>query len=258
MATIGIFDSGVGGLSIFKEIRELLPNERYFYYGDSANCPYGIKGPEFIRNRSLEITDKLVSQGAQLIVVACNTATSYAIDSLRRSYPTIHFVGTVPGVKPAAQITKTGIIGVLATYGTLNAPLYKQIRDTWGANVQVLEREGKGFVEIVERLDFESDNAENVVRKVVEPLIEAKADTLVLGCTHYPFLVKTIEKVANRIAEERNLGFQVNVYNPAMAIAKHVRVVLEENNIEIGSNQPQTILWSSGDENLLNKLYNIL
>ena len=170
MAKIGIFDSGVGGLSVFREIKKVLPFSSYVYYGDNANCPYGIKGPGFIKQRSVEITDFLISKNVDIIVVACNTATSYAIDHLRETY-SIPFVGTVPGVKPAAKETNTGIIGVLATFGTLNAPLYNNIKDTWGTNVTVLEHIGDGFVELVEGLEFSGKNAEEIIMKSVKPLV---------------------------------------------------------------------------------------
>mgnify|MGYP003304059442 CR=1 FL=1 len=162
MARIGIFDSGVGGLSVFKEIKKILPLSSYIYYGDNANCPYGIKGPNFILHRSVQIAEFLISKKVDIIVIACNTATSYAVDYLNDVYD-VPFVGTVPGVKPAAKETSTGIIGVLATFGTLNAPLYNSIKETWGSNVTVLEHIGDGFVELVENLEFSGDNAEEII-----------------------------------------------------------------------------------------------
>lgn len=252
MAKIGIFDSGVGGLSVFREIKKVLPLCSYVYYGDNANCPYGIKGPDFIKQRSIEITDFLISKNVDIIVIACNTATSYAIDHLREIY-NIPFVGTVPGVKPAAKETNTGIIGVLATFGTLNAPLYNSIKDTWGTNVTVLEHIGDGFVELVERLEFSGKNAEEIIKNSVKPLVSKGADCLVLGCTHYPFLKETIEKVANEIKPKSTLF--VDVYDSAPAIAKNVFNILSEKGIPLEESHNTIELHSSGSNKCLEKLF---
>ena len=253
MAKIGIFDSGVGGLSVFKEIKKRLPGCSYIYYGDNANCPYGIKGPDFILQRSKEIASYLQNEGADIIVVACNTATSYAIETLNEEME-IPIVGSVPGVKPAAVETRTGVIGVLATYGTLNAPLYNRIRNRWGANVEVVEHIGLGYVELVESFDFDSEYAKNVVRNSVEPLVKQGADIIVLGCTHYPFLKDTIEDVANKIKPESTP--LVTVYDPAPAIAKHVETIILENGLSIEDSEPAVKMLSSGSDEILFKLYN--
>ncbi len=245
MATIGIFDSGVGGLSVYREIRKLLPRSSYIYYGDNANCPYGIKGPSFIIRRSREITEFLLDKGVDIVVVACNTATSYAIEELRGSF-SIPFVGTVPGVKPAAMQTNTGVIGVLATYGTLNAPLYHKIRDFWGSNVKVVEHIGQGFVELVEELDLNSKRAVDVVEMSVTPLVDKGADVLVLGCTHYPFLKDTIESVANRIKPASTPN--VAVYDSGPAIAKQVLHLLREANVSLDEANPTNEFFSSGSD----------
>ena len=252
MAKIGIFDSGVGGLSVFSEIKKVLPSASYFYYGDNANCPYGIQGPNFILERSAQITEFLLSKDVNIIVIACNTATSYAIDHLKETY-NIPFVGTVPGVKPAAKETSTGIIGVLATFGTLNAPLYNSIKETWGANTIVLEHIGEGFVELVERLEFSGKNAEDIIRKSIKPLVSKGADCLVLGCTHYPFLKETIEKVANEIKPE-STPF-VDVYDSAPAIARNVYNILFNSGVKLEEDTPVVELYSSGRKECLEKLY---
>ena len=245
MATIGIFDSGVGGLSVYREIRKLLPRENYIYFGDNANCPYGVKGTSFIINRSRKITEFLLDKGADIVVVACNTATSYAIKDLRDRFP-IPFVGTVPGVKPAAMQTHTGVIGVLATFGTLNAPLYQKIRDFWGSDVEVVEHIGQGFVELVEDLDISSDKAISVVEKSVTPLVERGADVLVLGCTHYPFLKDTIKLVANRIKPISTPS--VAVYDSGPAIARQVMHILKDNNLSLEAANPTSEFFSSGSD----------
>lgn len=253
MAKIGIFDSGVGGLSVFREIKKVLPSASYFYYGDNANCPYGIKGPDFIVERSVLITEFLFSKGVDIIVIACNTATSYAIDHLKEKY-NIPFVGTVPGVKPAAKETNTGVIGVLATFGTLNAPLYNSIKETWGANTLVLEHIGSGFVELVEQVELTGKNAEEIIKKSVSPLVAKGADWLVLGCTHYPFLKETIEKVANEIKPESTP--YVEVYDSAPAIAKNVYNILLSNGTTLEEEKPIVELYSSGSKECLERLYN--
>ena len=150
---IGIFDSGIGGLSVFREIRKLLPEERYIYYSDNAHCPYGEKTREHIVARARAITDFLLAEGAEIIVVACNTATAAAISTLRSEYPDVKFIGMEPAIKPAALSTRTGVIGVLATAGTLKADKYLLNRGRWAENVRIVEHVGKGFVELVESGD---------------------------------------------------------------------------------------------------------
>lgn len=213
MATIGIFDSGVGGLSVFREIRRLLPTERYIYFADNAFCPYGTKTQAFIQGRAREITELLVRRGADIIVVACNTATAAAIAALRAEFSDapsdalrewsdgrlerLSFIGMEPAVKPAALGTKSGVIGVLATAGTLAASKYLKTRGLYEDNVKIVEHVGQGFVELVESGELTGAHAEAVVRESLLPLLEAGADTIVLGCTHYPFLLETLRKVAD-------------------------------------------------------------
>lgn len=254
MAKIGIFDSGVGGLSVFKEIKKRLPKCSYIYYGDNANCPYGIKGPDFILQRSREIAHYLESNGVDIIVMACNTATSYAVKTLDLEMK-IPVIGTVPGVKPAAAETKTGVVGVLATFGTLNAPLYNRIRDRWGANVEVIEHIGQGYVELVEAFDLHSEHAKEVVRQSVEPLVKQGADIIVLGCTHYPFLKETIEEVADEIKPDSTP--KITVYDPAPAIARHVESIILENGLDIEDAEATITLMSSGSDEILKKLYEL-
>ena len=179
---IGIFDSGSGGLSVLREILRILPKEKYVYYSDNANCPYGEKSVEFIRNRAREITRLLISKGAQIIVVACNTATAAAISVLREEFP-VKFIGMEPAVKPAALSSKTGVIGVLATAGTLKASRYLNIKEMFGDGTKIAEHVGEGFVELVENGILDGPEAEETVRKSVLPLVAAGADRIVLGCT---------------------------------------------------------------------------
>lgn len=193
MATIGLFDSGSGGLSVYREIVKLLPREDYIFYADNLYCPYGEKSREFIIDRAREITDFLLEKGADIIVVACNTATAAAIATLREEYP-VKFIGMEPAVKPAALGTRTGVIGVLATAGTLHASKYLDTRDRYADGITVVEHVGQGFVELVESGDITGSHAEEVIRASLCPLLDEGADTIVLGCTHYPFLKDTDRK----------------------------------------------------------------
>ena len=180
MATIGIFDSGSGGLSVYREIVKLLPDQKYIYYSDNANCPYGEKGQEFIRKRSHEITDFLLGKGADLIVIACNTATGAAIASLREDYPN-RFIGMEPAVKPAALATQSGVIGVLATAGTLSGAKYLMNKGRYEDDIKIVESIGKGWVELVENGILTGPEAEKTVQASLQPLLDAGADNIVLG-----------------------------------------------------------------------------
>ena len=245
---IGIFDSGIGGLSVFREIRKLLPEEKYIYFSDNVHCPYGEKSKEYIIDRARHITDFLLSQGADIIVVACNTATAAAIKSLRAEYP-IKFIGMEPAIKPAAASTKTGIIGVLATAGTLKAEKYRDSKGRHAEDVTVVEHIGKGFVELVENGITSGQKAEAVVTESLEPLLDAGADTIVLGCTHYPFLSETIAKVASDLTPSR----QISIIDPAPAVARHILDVMTEENI-IKREGFSISLHASGDATVLNEM----
>lgn len=245
---IGIFDSGVGGLSVFREIRKLLPEERYVYFSDNAHCPYGEKSKEYIIGRARTITDFMLQEGADIIVVACNTATAAAIKTLRTEYP-ISFIGMEPAVKPAAAITRTGVIGVLATAGTLKADKYLSTKGLHAEDVTVVEHIGQGFVELVENGITTGPKAEVIIMESLEPLLDAGADTIVLGCTHYPFLKDTIVKVATSLTPGRN----VTVIDPAPAVAKHLHEVMEHENI-IKREGYSLSLHASGDDSLLRNM----
>lgn len=215
---IGIFDSGSGGLSVLREVLKLLPGEKFVYYADNANCPYGEKTPELIQNRCRAITEYLLSRGARIIVVACNTATAAAITTLRNEYP-VKFIGMEPAVKPAALSSKTGVIGVLATAGTLKGSKYLTTKGIYEDDVEIVEHVGQGFVELVENGILDGPQAEETVRKSLRPLLDAGADRIVLGCTHYPFLRNVIQRIA---------GPDVQIIDPAPAVAKHLIEVMKE------------------------------
>ena len=246
---IGIFDSGVGGLSVFREIRKLLPEERYIYYSDNAHCPYGEKSREYIIDRAREITSLLLSEGADIIVVACNTATAAAIATLREEFQ-IRFIGMEPAVKPAAMSTKTGVVGVLATAGTLKADKYLNTREKWAEGVKIAEHVGQGFVELVEKGCTSGPEAEGVVTESLKPLLDEGADRIVLGCTHYPFLSETISKTAAIIAPERD----IKIIDPAPAVAKHLLEIMKENRL-IKKDGFNIVLKSSGDDTILQETY---
>lgn len=256
MAKIGIFDSGVGGLSVFREIRRILPDEDYIYYSDSANCPYGDKSTEFILKRSEEITEFLISEGAQIIVIACNTATAAAIKKLRETH-SIPFIGMEPAIKPAAAMTKTGIVGVLATSGTLKSEKYLNHKEKYASEIKISEQVGKGFVELVEKGILDGPEAEDVVRGSLTPLLQDGADTIVLGCTHYPFLSDTIRKTASEIDPSLNLS----IVDPAPAIAKRVMEIIKEKGLPFNQadhSSKVSLHTSSDDKTSLEKIFRML
>ena len=249
MARIGIMDSGLGGLSVFREIRRSLPDEAYIYYADNAFCPYGDKTPEFIRERLCSITDGFLQQGVEVMVLACNTATAAAIEYLRTHY-SIPFIGMEPAVKPAALGTRSGVIGVLATAGTLKGSKYLNTKGRFEDQAQIIERVGKGFVELVESGRTTGPETDNTVRESLQPLLEAGADRIVLGCTHYPFLLDTLQKVA------AGLGYpDVQFIDPAPAVAARLLQVMAENNIGMRDAHPGVTLLASGDAGNLEKAF---
>ena len=248
MASIGIFDSGSGGLSVLREIRKILPQERFIYWSDNAHCPYGEKSAGYIIDRSRAITDFMLSKGARAVVVACNTATAAAIATLRAEYD-IPFVGMEPAVKPAASGTRSGVVGVLATAGTLSAPKYLNIKGQYADAVRIAESVGRGFVELVESLELDGPHAEEVVRASLEPLLEAGADTIVLGCTHYPFLLPVMQRIAPQ---------GVKFIDPAPAVARRLKDVLEQAGIPLNDPEPGVELLSSGPDATLKKLFKLI
>lgn len=252
---IGIFDSGIGGLSVFREIRKLLPEQGYIYYSDSAHCPYGEKSKEYIIDRARSITRRLMGMGAEIVVVACNTATAAAISTLRKEFP-IKFIGMEPAIKPAAALTKTGVVGVLATAGTLKAEKYLDTREKWAQSITVVEHIGEGFVELVEKGQTSGAEAEAVVQNSLVPLLEAGADTIVLGCTHYPFLADTIKKVAAAHGADGN---SFHLIDPAPAVARHLLEVMEAEGIQTASPEGFSMeLLCSGDRKGVLHTYNSL
>lgn len=216
MPTIGAFDSGVGGLSVLRGIRRQLPHARLLYFGDNAHIPYGPRPIEEIRFFSEAITHFLLTQGAELIVVACHTASAAALKHLRLAWPNVSFVGMEPAVKPAAEQTQTGVVGVLATPATLQGALFNSVVERFAQGVTVIPQVCPGLVQQIEHGELDSPQTEAMLRGWVEPLLAQNIDVLVLGCTHYPFVIPLLEKIC---------GPQVRVIDPAPAVARQVERV---------------------------------
>ena len=214
---IGLFDSGIGGTSIWKEIHQLLPNENTIYLADSKNAPYGQKTKEEIIHLSCKNTDFLLEQNCKLIVVACNTATTNAIKELRTKYK-VPFIGIEPAIKPAALHSKTQKIGILATKGTLNSELfYKNVEQF--QDIQILEQIGYGLVELIENGQINSKEMNELLQKYLSPMVQSNIDYLVLGCSHYPYLIPQIKKL---------LPQNITIIDSGEAVAKQTKKILQE------------------------------
>ncbi|MGB0879514.1 MAG: glutamate racemase [Polaribacter sp.] len=218
---IGIFDSGVGGTSIWKEISALLPLENTLYLSDSKNAPYGQKSKKEIINLAIKNTEFLLAQNCKLIVVACNTATTNAIQFLRETY-NVPFIGIEPAIKPASLKTKTNRIGILATKGTLNSTLFEETSNTINKKIVIKETVGKGLVELIEEGKLHSAKTTELLKTYIQPLTDENIDCLVLGCTHYPYLIPQIRKI---------VGHKIKIIDSGEAVAKQTKNVLESNNL---------------------------
>lgn len=216
---IGVFDSGMGGLSVWRELRRRLPAESIAYYGDGANCPYGEKPPHVVLTYIEDGVRTLLEHNAKLIVIACNTATMTAVKYLRQKYD-LPIVGMEPALKPAALSTQTGVVGVLATQATLNSDWFDALRSRYDADVRIVSAVGHGFVEAVENGRETAPETRRLVEEALQPIIAAGADRIVLGCTHYPFL-------ADRIAEVVS-GTGAMIIDPAPAVARHTQTLLNQ------------------------------
>lgn len=243
---IGVFDSGVGGLSVWRELAKLMPSEAIIYVADSANCPYGNKSQQEIITLSDRIASFLVEQGCKLIVVACNTATAGAIDYLRSKY-TIPLVGMEPAVKPAALRSKTGVVGILATAGTFKGRLFNETKERFASDVKVIEQVGEGLVDAVENGTTDSAETKQLLQTYIQPMLAANVDHLVLGCTHYPFLIPQIKEITKD---------SVTILDPAPAIAKHTKHLLEESGLDNKSRNstPLYTFHSTGDTTTLKRM----
>lgn len=214
---VGVFDSGVGGLSVFRRIRADLPHEQLLYVADSGFAPYGNKPAEFIVQRSCAITEFLLEQGAKAVVAACNTATAAAIARLRARFD-IPMIGIEPAVKPAVAMTRSGVVGILATGNTVRSDKFAHLLDQHGHRARVLVQPCPGLADCVERGELNGPRPRALLQRYLEPLLSAGVDTLVLGCTHYPFLIPLIAQLT---------GPEVAVLDPSPAVARQLRRRLE-------------------------------
>ncbi len=215
---LGVFDSGVGGLSVLRALRNELPGQPVIYLADQAHVPYGPRPLSEVRSFAEGITRYLLGQGARLIVVACNAASAAALHHLRRSFPETPFVGMEPAVKPAAETTHSGVVGVLATPATFQGALYASVIERFAHGVTLMQDTCPGLVKQIEAGKLDDAETRAILRRALEPMLAGGIDTVVLGCTHYPFIIPVIEEIA---------GPGVRVIDPAPAVARQTRRLLE-------------------------------
>ena len=233
---VGIFDSGIGGLSVFREIHNMLPFQPLYYIADQAHVPYGKRQMSEIRDFTFAITDFLAAMGVQVIVVACNTASAAALKELRKEYPQLTFVGMEPAVKPATQKTHNGIVGVLATPATFQGKLYHTLVEKFARDVNIFTHTCPGLVEAIESGEIATQNTRLILQQALLPMIDKGADTIVLGCTHFPFVVPMIKRI---------VGPDVTVIDPSPAIARRVSFLLSELNLIQRYSSKSEIIFST-------------
>lgn len=237
---IGVFDSGVGGTSIWREIHQLLPKENTIYLADSKNAPYGEKSIDEIIALSIKNTEKLLQYQSKIIVVACNTATTNAIKILREKYE-VPFIGIEPAIKPAALQSVSKVIGVLATKGTLTSALFHETTLKF-QEVKIVEQIGYGLVPLIENGDIETHQMRELLKKYLEPMLAQNIDHLVLGCSHYPYLINEIKKI---------LPADVKIIDSGFAVAKQTAHVLEKFNLLNKSKRSQQVFYTNVNPNIL-------
>ena len=243
---IGIFDSGVGGISVLRALRQQIPDESVLYFGDQRHIPYGPRAMEQIREFSEAITRFLLEQGAKIIVVACNTASAAALQYLREIFPEVPFVGMEPAVKPAAEHTHTGKVGVLATPATFQGALYASVVERFANGVELFQDTCPGLVQQIEQGNLEGPEARRILEAALQPMLEKDIDTVVLGCTHYPFVIPLIQEI---------VGENVRVIDPAPAVARQTGRLLEARAMRNGSGAKSEVkLYTSGDPETLRSL----
>lgn len=244
---IGVYDSGFGGLSVWRELHRALPRESLIYLGDGKNCPYGNKTEEQIRELAEKAVGDLVERGCKMVVVACNTATAAAIEYLRDRFSHIPIVGLEPAVKPACAMTRSKVVGVMATERSLAGRKFLSTLERYGQGVEVLKVVGEGFVEAVEADAEQEPQTEELVRRAVEPMIERGADVIVLGCTHYPFLGDVIRRVVG--------DREVAVIDSGEAVEKRVESLLDKFDLRCAEdNSPKLEFLSYADEEYRSRL----
>jgi glutamate racemase len=235
---IGVFDSGVGGLSVWREIAAQLPDESSVYFADQGHIPYGPRPMQEIRAFSEAIARFLLGQGCSIIVVACNTASAAALTHLRATFPGVPFVGMEPAVKPAVQTTRTGRIGVMATPATFQGDLFASVVERFASGVQLVKQVCPGLVEQVETGQLDTPDTEAMLREFLAPMMAAGVDTIVLGCTHYPFLAPAIQRI---------VGPGVSVIDPSPAVARQVGGVMAQRGLFSVSGEVRRVFYTSGD-----------
>ncbi|MFJ4373460.1 glutamate racemase [Pseudomonas japonica] len=248
-APVGVFDSGVGGLSVLAEIARLLPDESLLYVADCGNIPYGEKSPEFIRQRCRSVAEFFQEQGVKAVVLACNTATVAAAADLRERFPQWPLVGMEPAVKPAAAATRSGVVGVLATTGTLQSAKFAALLDRFASDVRVVTQPCPGLVELIEAGDLNSPVLQRMLQGYVEPLLAAGCDTIILGCTHYPFL---------RPLLSRMVPASVAIIDTGAAVARQLQRLLAERNLLASGPARPTQFWTSADPDHLRNILPLL
>ncbi len=245
---IGIFDSGLGGLTIYTEIHKLLPHENIIYLADSKNAPYGGKSKEQIIEISVKNTEFLLKNNCKLIVVACNTASTNAVKYLREHYE-VPIIRVQPAIKPAALNTKTKVVGMLATKGTLESELLFETAQRFASGVKVVERVGEGLVDLIENGKMESPEMTQLLKKYVEPMLDHNIDQLVLGCTHYPFLTEQIREIT---------GEGVQIVDSGEAIARQTRVILEQEGLlNEGQKEGERVFYSNKNVKVLQDMLDL-
>ncbi|KIA96079.1 glutamate racemase [Flavobacterium sp. KMS] len=237
---IGVFDSGIGGTSIWTAIHQLLPNEKTIYLADTKNAPYGQKTKQEIVDLSKKNVDFLLDMGCKLIVVACNTATTNAIKELREQY-TVPFIGIEPAIKPAATNSKTQTIGILATQGTLNSELFNKATEMY-QDTKIIEQVGHGLVQLIENGDLNSPEMAQLLESYLRPMIEANIDYLVLGCSHYPYLIPQIKKI---------LPEHIHIIDSGEAVAKQTQNILREKTGFNNGSVDEPIFYTNGNPKVL-------
>ena len=243
-APIGVFDSGVGGLTVLRELRLRLPQEDILYVADQAHAPYGSRELTELRRFGFGIVEFLLARGAKLIVVACNTISAAALQPLRAAYPAVPFIGMEPAVKPAAEESARGIIGVIATEATFQGALFASVVNRYGRGVQVITRTVPGLVERIEAGQVEGPELEILLRQRLQPLVDAGVDELVLGCTHYPFVIRALQNA---------VGPDVRIIDPSPAVARQTEQVLTDRMLLAAGGAGTTAAYTSGDPEALRR-----
>ena len=243
---IGFFDSGVGGTSIWKEVKTLLPNENTIYLADSKNAPYGQKTKEEIIEFSIKNTEFLINQNAKIIIVACNTATTNAIQILRNKY-SVPFIGIEPAIKPAGLVTKTKKIGILATKGTLNSELFEKTSSKIDAKISIVEQIGEGLVHLIESGEVNSSKMDKLLKEYLTPMLNENIDALVLGCTHYPYLIPKIKNI---------IGDKIQIIDSGLAVAKQTKNILTKFQLlqTKENSHPSYVFYSNTNTSVISEL----